>query len=590
MISPPPRLTGPASLILALTACLPAAARPVDEPAIPAALRAKLDTFEGVTLDKADKVFAAGDFVRAVAEYDAFLTQFPESAAVPHAILRKGRGLQFVTKRNEAITVYREVLDFFPDDEPLAALAAFRIGECHAQNGDIDKAIKAWAELAADEGYVKQPIGAAALTALAENLIRLGRAEEGIPRLEQVAVTFRQSNPRQAQAAIDRVIAYHVRTRPDVARLRSFYEAVRTFESNPQSPGPDLAADALFWQRVRDVVARHGQFPAGQEAARATYYGYWVGQLAGKLPDDDSMQIAFAEFKRLADGDEAAWTKRLDAHFARLQKPGDYGRVIHWISLMGASRPKLEEYCAKLDFSKMSNEQIQQLMVVLFDRNAPDRAVHAFEKLRLDEMADGAKLALADMTARYARFGVARDLTSRACFACQNLEAGKFHFLRHLHWRCSPHTGMRTPADVTEALKLAEELANSPQHAGPATLLAGNILQWTGKYEEAITAYRKADDPPRTLFWTAECLQKLGRTEPAVTQLREIESFFKDQAAEAALRIAYVYRDAKAQDRYVSALRGVLKKYPKSSQSSEAHQRLEELGVRIGGGVDAEDG
>ena len=84
--------------------------------------------------------------------------------------------------------------------------------------------------------------------------------------------------------------------------------------------------------------------------------------------------------------------------------------------------------------------------------------------------------------------------------------------------------------------------------------------------------------------------QNLGRTAPAVTQLREIESFFKDQAAEAALRIAYVYRDAKAQDRYVSALRGVLKKYPKSSQSSEAHQRLEELGVRIGGGVDAEDG
>ena len=36
------------------------------------------------------------------------------------------------------------------------------------------------------------------------------------------------------------------------------------------------------------------------------------------------------------------------------------------------------------------------------------------------------------------------------------------------------------------------------------------------------------------------------------------------------------------------SLRMVLKKYPKSGQSSEAHQRLEKLGVRIGGAIDAD--
>ena len=37
------------------------------------------------------------------------------------------------------------------------------------------------------------------------------------------------------------------------------------------------------------------------------------------------------------------------------------------------------------------------------------------------------------------------------------------------------------------------------------------------------------------------------------------------------------------------SVRGVIKKYPKSGQSSEAHQRLEEMGLPIGGGVDAEE-
>jgi tetratricopeptide (TPR) repeat protein len=588
------RSTGVAiRLLLALaTMVLPGvSATAVDDPAFPPEQRAKLDTFEGIALDKADKVFSTGDFPRAIAEYEAFVAQFPESAAVPHALLRKGRGLQRTTKRTAAIEVYREVLDFFPDDVFHAAAAAYRIGECHAESGDVEKAMKAWAQLAADEAYVRQPVGAAALAALADNLIRQGRVDEGIGRLAQVAVTFRETNRQQAQEAIRRVIEHHVRARPDVGRLRSFYVAARTFESTPQDPGPDLATDALFWRRVREAVVTHGRFPKEQQAEQATYFGYWAGQTAGKLPDDDELQIAAAEFARLADGDAVAWAKRLDAQFTRLQKPGDYNRIIRWIAALGSSKPKLEEYYAKLDFAKMSNEQITQLVLVLFGLDAPQQAANAFDKLRLEDMPDTAKATLAGSLQSLHRFPASRDLVLRTCLAYRDRDAGKLAALRYLHWRSAPgNSSLRTPADVTDGLRLAEELGSVAEHATPATVMAGNILQWTGKYEEAIAAYQKADDPPQTLFWTAECLQKLGRVEPAVAQLREIESFFKDNASDAALRIAYVFRDAQSQDRYVAALRGVLKKYPKSPQSSEAHQRLEELGLRIGGGVDAEGG
>ena len=73
-----------------------------------------------------------------------------------------------------------------------------------------------------------------------------------------------------------------------------------------------------------------------------------------------------------------------------------------------------------------------------------------------------------------------------------------------------------------------------------------------------------------------------------MASLREIENFFKDSAPEAGIRVAHYYRDAGQKDKYISSLRGVMKKYPDSGPSSTAHQELEALGVKIGGGVDAE--
>jgi tetratricopeptide (TPR) repeat protein len=160
------------------------------------------------------------------------------------------------------------------------------------------------------------------------------------------------------------------------------------------------------------------------------------------------------------------------------------------------------------------------------------------------------------------------------------------HALRYLHWRC---IHARAPADIPDGLKLAAELQPVPECAKEAFSIGGNLLQWSGKFEEAIKAYRLADSPPQTLFWTADCLAKLGKLEPAVAQLREIENFFPPEASRAGLGVAYLYRDAGIKEKYVRSLRGVLKKYPKSGQSSEAHQRLEEMGLPIGGGVEADE-
>lgn len=568
---------------------LAAGSAPAQETSLASEERAKLDTFEGVSIDKADKVFAAKDWPRAVAEYDAFIVQFPESKVTPYAILRKGRAMQEELKRFEAIQVYQEVLDFFPDDVKYAAAALYRIGECHMQNGNVAKAMKAWFELSEDGDYVKEPVGAPALNGLAENLIRQGKADEGIKRYEQVAIEFRAKNPEAANGAIGRVIPHHVRTAPDVKKLRDFYVAVKTFHGNPQQPGADVETDAEFWRFVRELVDRNGQFTAVQKAESDAFYRYWAGAMQGKLPANDDHQITLANYIRAYERDPAAWAQRLDKQFADHQKQGDVARIVRWIGLFATDKAKTDEYYRKLDFAKMSNAEIAALVyAVLLNGGDPALAANTFGKLRLAEMPDDEKQALCNwMRDRYNLPGT-RDLAIRACLGFNDANRGKMALLRYYHWRAQ-QAHVRTPADLTDGLALAAETQKVPDAAKEAFLLGGNLLQIATKYEEAIKAYQQADSPPQTLFWISECLAALGKLEPAVSQLREIENFFKDQASVAALRIAYLYRDAGIKEKYVRSLRGVLKKYPKSGESSQAHQRLEEMGLPIGGGVDADE-
>ena len=580
------------SAAILIAACaVPATANPPSATSLSPAERAKLDTFEGVSIDKADKIFSAKDWPRAVAEYDAFIAQFPESSVTPYALLRKGRCLQEAQKRFEAIKVYQEVLDFFPDDVKYAAAALYHIGESHMQSGDVAKAMKAWSDLSDDADYVKQPVGAQALNGLAENLIRQGKVDDGIKRFEQVAVEFRTANGDAARAAIARVVPHHVRVKPDLERLREFYVAARTFEHNPQQPAADLATDERFWRTVRKAIGENDAFTEVQQGERAAFYRYWAGHLQAALPSDDEQQIALANYLRVADGDDAAWVTRLDRQFAARQKDGDFARVVLWIGTFigGGNAAKADEYYRKLDFARMSNADILALVYTLIERGAePGLAVNTFGKLRLAEMSDGEKQRICDRMLGHPKYSGSREIAIRACLGFNDAMQGKLAALRHLHWRAR-HGHVRESADFTDGLALASELQKTPAAAKEAFTIGGNLLQWSGKHEDAIKAYQQADSPPQTLFWTAECLAKLGKLEPAVGQLREVENFFKDSAPEAALAVAYLYRDAGIKDKYVRALRGVLKKYPKSGQSSQAHQRLEEMGLPIGGGVDAEE-
>ncbi len=533
-----------------------------------------LDTFEGHALSKADKVFASKDYKRAAAEYDSFVLEFPKSKAVPYALLRKARCLHLGEKRFEAIKEYREVLDYFPNAVRYAAPALYYTGLCHWENADEEEAMKSWAKMAEDAGYSQHPLAASAVTRLADHVAKEGRPDKAVAYYEQVAADFRKSNPEAAKYAIEQVVAYHIRTQPDEAKVRAFYEKVGGFGGNPERLDADIEKSRRYWGSLGWDVRKMGQFSDSETALRDRYFRYWAGALDGKFPEWDEYQLNVAHLKLAYEKDTTKWLARLDQLFERNQKPGDHARILRWIALFPKNKPKVMEYYTKLAFEKMSNGEIRDAMKLFYEKvDDPKMARNLFGKIRLGDMPDSEKADLA-------KFFWPRDpgLVKDICMTFEDKELGQMEFLRFHH----------SKKDAKAGVPLADQLAKAPRFAKDALWLKAQLLHWTGQYPQAIATYQQCDNPPENIWAIADCYVKLGKVDLAVTQLREIEGFFKAHAPEAALRIAHVYREAGMRPQQIASLRAVLKKYPESAQSRSAHEDLERMGIKMGGGVDAQ--
>ena len=532
----------------------------------------KLDRFDAHALSKADKIYKDRQYRQAGAEYESFLREFPKSLAVPYVVLRKARCLHKDDKRHEAIRQYDEVLDYFPNVSRYAAAALYYQGWAHWENGDEAKAMKCWAKMARDTEYRKHRLAATAINKLAENLAAKGHAENAAAYFWQVAVDFRKTNQQAANVAKDSVIAYYVRTSPNEPKLRQFYKEAHVAGSRPETTDEEVAKSLRHWNNLRRQVRRYGTFTKKDNELGQRYYAYWATALGGKFPKQDDYQIDVIAFQRAADGDVATWTRRLDELYARNHTSGDYGRVVKWIGLFHAQKAKVMEYYNRLVFSKMSNKEVVALVHVLFDAvRDPKMAKNAFGKLNLGKMKDDEKVSFA----RYLwdrNFDLVKDL----CMSMQNKDRGRHELLLYYH---AKH-------DAKRGVPMADQLVGVPEYAQDALWRKAELLEWSGKNAEAIAVYRLVNNPPSNLWRIAGCYERMGKTSKAITQLKEVEGFFKDHRAQAALRIAHVYRNAKLQKQCIAAYRRVLTKYPDTGESSDAHHQLEKMGItRIRGGI-----
>jgi TolA-binding protein len=451
----------------------------------------------------------------------------------------------------------------------------YYVGLCHWENADEKKALAVWTELAQDVDYSKHYLAADALNKLAEGLVKQEQVSRAIDMYTQVAVDFRRTHREAAWEAIQKVVTYHVRSQPSEEKLRAFYLKVRTFHGDPRKVPEDVSDDRQYWGQVVGLVRSHGRFQDTQRELKERYYRYWAGEMKGKFRDWDDFQIAWAGFLREADGDVTRWMARLDQQFKDHQKQDDYARIVKWIRLYGKHKSKALSYYKMIDFSKMKQSQIRELMLIIYDDvQDAEMARRVLNQLKVAQMPDNGKIQVAHDL--YRRDG---ERVPVICGLVGDRDLGLAELLRYYHFA----------RDTKEGIPVAERVASIPKYATEAVWKKAELHEWAKQYKEAIVAYQRADNPPDNLWRIASCYVKLGKYDTAIGQLKEVEAFFKDHAPEAALRIAHLWKDWGKKRQYIASLRGVLKKYPKSGQSSRAHQELEALGIRIGGGIDASD-
>ena len=551
---------------------------------------AKLDTYEAVSLEEADKTFMRGDFAGALAAYKSFSFEFSKSKALPYALYRMGRCLHLVDKRNAAVKAYQNVIDYFPDDVRFASAAMYMQGVCHMQNGDNDKCVAVWAKMVQDKDYVNQPNSGTALEFLATEMDKRKKYQDAVEYRWRTAVNFRIKNPKAADAAGHGVVRYYVEKR-NIDKLKEFCMAgsgtgftniayggrVREMPGDPQKPD----SNSYFWSEILRVAneSKVGKDFNEREQNRRELVKYWVGQAGTRFKDDEAFQIELCNQRLVFEDDgPKKWAERIEALFQ--SKPINPERVKKYIEVYGRF-PKLRKaffdkqakpivdsiktFEEKLKFAnylanphKMYEEQRAILLSIstdgLSDQQICDLGESLYDSVDEEHFLRVMNKVKDKALAAYTRF--------------------RIYWNRKKYDKCLPEIGI---------------LEKSPQYGHKVAWERAECLFYLKQYEEAIKAYRTANKQPDSTWRVIDCQTAMQKYSDAVQSAQGLQMVGGDVASKAGLMIADIYKISGDKGKEIEQLRLVLRRYPKSRESSSAHQRLEGYGAKLIGGVSNAD-
>lgn len=532
----------------------------------PSAAFSKLDTFEGVNLEDADKLYKALDFQGAYAAYKAYSFEFPKSKAMPYVLLRLGRCLHKLDKRNAAIKAYQDVVDYYPDDVSYAAAALYHIGECQGQNGEEDKQTAVWARMVKDDGYVTQPNSGTALIHLAGVMQKLGKHEEAAGYQWRTAVAFLKTNPAAAAAARNAVIYHYVARSPNYDKLKEFYIAASGFDgSGSNTDKPD--EDARYWATILQTALGITEDATAREKSCA----YWTVKLGERLADNDELRRLWCNASLIHEKDPAGWQARMEKQFAK--KTATIDRVMQWCGYY-RDQPKLRsEFFAKYTkemLAGMKPGERMDLMGKLHQQQMHEEAQLVMRSIKTDGFTDEEIQRFAMLAAIYQ---TEEDVLRYLARIKNPLFATKARFDYYMGRRL-----------WEKALNEIPELSKSPQYADGLTWTKATLLQNLGRHEEAIQAFRAANKQPDSTFQIGNCLVALKQYPQAIKTVSELESVGGAVASSASLKVADIYKISGDKANEVSQLRTILRRYPKTGEAAAAHDRLESYGVALVGG------
>lgn len=540
---------------------------------------AKLDTFEAVAVEDADKLFNKKDYPGAYAAYKAYSIEFAQGRALPYVLLRMGRCLHLAGKRNTAVKAYQDVVDYFPDDVAYAAAAMFYIGQCHQQNGNEEKSLAVWAKMVKDKDYVAQANSGTALLALSKAMQQRGNHAEAAEYQWRTAVAFRKSNWQAAEQARNGVVYHYAVRAPSHEKLSAFWNEVGSFHRHHQNKVENPDESKSYWQHVLNVVLGAKL----EDAKRVEVCRYWDARMGDRFTKDDTLRVTWFNIRKAHDKDAAAWAKRMDGQF-KLQ-PVTIDRVRKWIGFFPRGSKAQSSFFKTHGMPLVKALETKDKLSLIRHLRHPwglhEDATAVLQAISTNGMEDATLREYAEYVADYqgeeAFVRAVAKMKDKATAARTRFD----WYFRRSH---------RNGAMQEKALAEVGLLSKSPDHSQAIVWSHATLMQWQGQYEQAIKLYRAANRQPQSTWAVIDCYLAMKQHAKAVQLCKELESVGGSTASQACLKAADIYRISGDKGKEVQQLQLVLRRYPKSSHSSEAHRRLESYGVRlIGGEAEAEE-
>ena len=477
-----------------------------------------MNTFQRAQYDKAARLFREGSYKAAAAEFEKFNAQFEDSENISYMLFLRGRSLHLAKKRNTAIKVYNEVLDYFREDVAAAAPALYYKGLAYIENGDVKKGLACLREMVDSQALSKHPAAAGALGQLADHYWTHDKPEMAVRYWKQAARQFAQTNRREAAAARKNVTVYYI--------LKADYAGYEGW-----LVGEDQADRAALRRTVAQNV---------WNVAQRGFHPYWGAYNRRKNPKQWTQTI-WALHKYYTS--RKAWFEKTHSHWEY------YTCALSTASERLADRKEtnrlVDEAAPHVAAGKDASERNGRyawLVDRLIDVDDLFRARHFISKI-----ADPPLAAFKE----YEVVGFGEGKWQQAVARLKNIES-----MGDADWRAK--------AETTRAWVYEEKLR---------------------EYEKAIKLYQQINKPPGTLWHIQECYHRWGKLKEALTTLTEIENSFPDHAARAAWRKTEYLHRAGQKKLAIATARKIMKVYPKSPESSRAHQFLERYKIATGGGL-----
>ena len=449
-----------------------------------------------------------------------------------YAVFMQGYSRQQAHDRNEAIKLFNEVLDIYPEEKFIAVPARYMLSLVKRELGDLKQANADLEEIVDDKAADGHPIYYNVLRSMGSVRWNEGRPDEAAELWSKIVFSKKKVDwTLWRYARNDLVLALTV-----AGSFNELEAAVLAgIDEGKRKERVERMAENAKWMSETDRYWHHG----------LTKY------LDRKYPRDRKASERKAALEKIRRG-YIAW---LDGEGAVFDGYDD-----GWAFAVARLRARLgvEKPAEILKRAKTLEPLVKNAKPDLVDGRARTVAMELAgigEKEAARAAAELAKNHLYQLRLQYEVENALQEWKAAAMYLEEYVQA--------------------QPPPPPDDLKRAKYD------------LAWHYRVRLSEHEKAVKIYQDLDDPPRSLWGLAESLRDCGKKTEAYKSLTEIASMFPNDAPNAVLRIAQWKERDGDKEKAIALYRRLLShpKWKQSSASSEAHQALERFGIATGGAM-----